>query len=50
MNENFVAKFWETFKKFRVINEQVRFVLNDISLRRTEISCERNEILFLKSF
>ena len=41
MNRNFVAKFRESFTKFRVINE--------ISVRRTEISCERNEISLLKS-
>ena len=39
MNRNLVAKFRESFTKFRVINvTNFRFELSGISLRRTEIS------------
>ena len=39
MNRNLVAKFRESFTKFRVINvTKIRFELSGISLRRTEIS------------
>ena len=39
MNRNLVAKFRESFRKFRVINvTKFRFELSGISLRQTEIS------------